>query len=121
MASTITHTQTRSVVGSKYRVVDTATASVNIPLEPFVFRTVDGVYSRVATATDMAELLNTQVAAQTAGADYYRLATVTQDFDEVGPASDFASGAIARLKQLVVDYDKTVASFIGTNTTTVSS
>jgi len=121
MSSTITHTQTRSIVSNKYRVLDTATASVNIPLEPFVFTTSDASYNRIASVDDMLNLPNSRATAQSTGKEYYRQASVTIDWDLLAEADDFATTIEVRLKQLVIEYAAVVTDFIGTATTTVSS
>lgn len=122
MATSVTHTQTRSVVaGPLYRVVDTATASVDIEHEVFVFVTDTQAFSRVATVDDMLTLPDTQAEALSAELGYYRLATVTRDFEALTDAKEFAASVNSRLKSLCVDYAAAVAAFIGSESTTVIS
>lgn len=121
MAS-LTHTQTRLLYGDLYRVVDTVTATVSMPTQVFVFLTATpGVYNRVASVNDLNTLPDTLVQAQTDGAEYYRLATVTRDFTVLAQAETFATEVIGRLKLLVVEYDSATTQFIGTTTETLSS
>ena len=121
MASTITHTQTRSLETGGYQVVDTVTASTNIPLEPFVFTVSTELFNRVATVYDMDTYPNTRAAAVTAGLDYYRLAEVTALWPDLDEAREFADGLAERLKSLVVEYAAAIVLFEGTTTTTVTS
>jgi hypothetical protein len=122
MASSLTHTQVRSLHDASYRVEDTVTASVHIPMEVFVFATATpGVYNRIATVNDIMTYPDSLLQAQTDHADYYRLAAVVRDFDVLTQAEAFATEVTTRFKSLVVEYDSYVNQFVGTTTETISS
>jgi hypothetical protein len=104
-----------------YRVLDTITASVGLPLEDFVFVTATQTFDHVAVVSDIAAYPNTYAAAVAGNYTYYRLASVQIDWATVASAEDFATTLQARLKALCVDYDAAVATFLGTTTETISS
>jgi hypothetical protein len=120
MAS-LTHQQDRSLNGQQYRVVSTILSGTGITPAVFVFATVDDSFSRVASVQDLADLQPSRAAAVTAGDEYYRLVTVTRDFDVLEDAQDFANYVKGRLPQLVIDYNLSVTAFVGTSTDVVSS
>jgi hypothetical protein len=122
MATTLTHTQVRSVqAGPLYRVSDTATAGVNIEKEVFVFKTADDVFNRIATVADMTDYPNTKAQAVLDGKDYYRDAHFQHDYASLKQAADAATAIVGRLKALLVDYDAATNTFVGTTTETLSS
>jgi len=120
MASTITHTQVRSLVGDQFQVVDTVTATVIIAPEVFVYQTVGPlVFDHVATVLDMLSFPTSQAAAVLASLPFYRLATVTKIFPAVDQAQDFATTLIQRMTALASEYDVVTTAFVGTTTETL--
>lgn len=118
----ITHTQIRSVqAGPLYRVQDTVTASVGIQQQVFVFETSDQSFNRIATVDDMLSLPTSQAQAVIDGKDYYRLNTVTKDYESLKTAEDAATTIVNRIKLLLVEYDAAVNAFVGTTTETLTS
>lgn len=122
MASTLTHTQTRSVqAGPLYRVQDQVTASETIDDAVFVFRTDTQEFDHVATVDDMSAYPDTLAEAQADELEFYRLTSVTKDWEALEDAEEFGAMLIERMKALCVDYDAAVTSFVGTTTATISS
>lgn len=114
MAS-LTHVQTRSVVdNNKYRVTEQITLSTDIPATVFVLRSGTGIFSRVATVSDMFVLGTVPE-----GDQFYRVSGFQRDFDDVGSAIEFGKHVKLRLKQLVDGYTTSVGNFVGTETETV--
>lgn len=114
MASTITHTQTRTVpTGTTYQVDDSVTAATGIATEVFVFKTTGGTFDHVATVLDMLTYPNTQAAAALAGQSFYRQASVSRTFTSIAEAQDFASSLISRMRTLASEYDLVVTAFVG--------
>jgi hypothetical protein len=117
----LSHTQTRSIVGTGYRVRDVVTATTGgMKSEVFVFKVADDRFSRVASPSDLEELPAAKADAIAAGKDHYRLATVTQDFPLLVDAVDFGAYIKARLKVLVSEYNTAVSSFVGEDIATVT-
>jgi hypothetical protein len=104
-----------------YRSVNTVEASEGIPLALFVFRTVEGTFSHVASTNDVVTYPDNQEDATSDGLDYYRLATVTRDFDNVTSAQEFAAHVRARLDWLATDYPATADDFVGDETYTYTT
>lgn len=100
--SSITHTQTKSLVNGKARVVDTVTAAVGLPTLVFVLNAEDDTFSRVASVPDLLYI----PAVKTEEQPLYRVAAVTRDFDVVRDALDFATMLRDRLRKLPADYDR---------------
>ena len=121
MASSLSLTQTRSLYGNLFRVVNTVNSSVVMPPEVFVFATADQSYNRIASVQDLLSLPNTHAAAVSGSVAYYRLAAVTRDFTLVSDADRFAKESKGCLKFLAVEYDSATTKFIGTDTGTISS
>lgn len=122
MPVSITHTQVRSVQpGPLFRVVHTASAAVGIQKEAFVFLVSDDSFQNVATVENMLDLPNTKAAAILANKTMYRGDVVQKDWEFLKQAIDFGATLTARLKTLVVLYDKATNAFVGTTTATTSS
>jgi hypothetical protein len=80
----------------------------------FVFKVADGLFDHVATVLDMQTLHDTLLEAQTANQPYYRLTSVTKDWETSELAQDFADTLISRMKSLCQEYDINTSSFVGT-------
>jgi len=117
----LTHTQTRTTAGGFYRVADTVTSATGIPSQVFVFRTTDQEFSRVAAVDDLLELPDTLEAAVAEGCAYYRTAAMSRDYESMATAADFAAALKRDLKYLVIEYNKAVTLFLGTDTETLTS
>lgn len=131
MATSITHTQTRTdsvppspnvypaitnTAAAPYRVVDVVTASVDIDPEVFVYRYSDEKFDHVATVLDMETIPSTT---PTPGLIYYRLNYVVQDFSSVSVADNFARMLIARMEKLALEYKLLSTTFVGVTTDTL--
>lgn len=119
MAS-LTHTQTRSLSPSAglYRVTEQVTASSDMPTEVFILRVLSSghLFSRVATVDDLLNLGTTA-----SSGEYYRVSSFNRDFSTLAEAKLFSGHVKTRLNALVKDYTESVASFLGTESETVSS
>ena len=123
MTVSVTLVETRSVeTGPLYRVKHAVSAAVHISSSVFVFSTDTETFSHVATVYDIEKVTNTTLAAaQTAGAEYYRLAEVTKDWESLDTASEFAVYNKQRLQFLVTEYESYTTSFAGITTTVITS
>jgi len=113
-------TQVRDVPGT-FRVQSTVASPSHIQTQVFtVKKTGTGTYAyqHVATVADVENLPITEPA--TVG-DLYLRAAVTVEFAEVTPAEEHAAAIKTGLQELVIDYATSVDSFIGTDTTTITS
>lgn len=123
MTVSVTLKETRSVeAGPLYRVKNEITATVHIDAHVFVFATETEEFSHVANVYDMEKVTHTTLAeAQSAGADFYRLDTVTKDWESLDTAAEFAAYNKLRLQFLVSEYEVYTTSFAGVTTTTITS
>jgi hypothetical protein len=123
MTVSVTLVETRTVeTGPLYRVKHDITASVHISPYVFVFTTETEAFSRVATVYDIEKVTHTTLAAaQTAGAEFYRLDEVTKNWESLDLAAEFAAYNKQRLQFLVSEYETYTSSFAGTTTTTLTS
>ena len=113
--SSITLQQSRSVnVSDQYVVTSTATAAVGMQTQIFVYKLSGSVFSHVANVGDMSNYPTTP----TTGIPFYRLATVTQTFDELATAIDAAAAHKTAVQSLVTAYTAATTSFVGTESTT---
>jgi hypothetical protein len=120
---TITLTEVRSVTAENlYRVKQDTSAPTHISASIFVYNTEDESYGHVATVYDMENISSlSHAAAETAGDDSYRLATVTKDWETLDLASEFSSYNKARVQWLIDEYDTYTSTFAGTTTTVYTS
>jgi hypothetical protein len=115
MATTLTHTQVRSVSGVNYLVVDTVTAATNgLTIQVFVMSGDTNTFERVADPGDLSLPTTSTV-------PYWRTYTVTGTFATLSDAQDFSQLLETRLQQLVTNYDAALSGFVGTTTETLSS
>ena len=120
--TSVTHTQTRSVVaGPLYRVREQITASVTIDDKIFLFQVADSTYDHVCTVADMAAYPDTRAQAVTDGLGYYRHNDATVDSTDVAVAEEVAAEFIVKIRQLMLDYDAAIVSFAGSTTATIDS
>jgi hypothetical protein len=102
--------------GNLYRVNIVVDSAVDITPDIFVYETVSENFSHVALPWDIDNIPYTSLAAaQTAGANYYRLSTVTRDFTTVLAADEFSRYTRGRIAWLVNEYIDDVATFVGVN------
>jgi hypothetical protein len=114
--------QVRSVVSDLFRVANTVDQATGIDAEVFVFRTETGFYDRIASVSDVMNVVDvTRAAALAAGNPYYRQAVATKDCTALPEANDFATTVQSRLKTLVVEYNAATTAFVGTTTETYHS
>ena len=115
MATSLTHTQVRSVVSTNYQVVDTVTAATNgLDINVFVMAGDTGQFQRVADPGDLSLPTVSTV-------PLWRTYVVTGSFPELCHAQEFAAILEQRLQSLVTNYDASVSAFVGTTTETLSS
>ena len=117
MATSITAHQKREATAGVYRVTTTITlVAGGIPEELFVFSYADDSYQHVANLSDIHDYPTTP----TVGYDYYRLAEAVLDFDDVSDAAESATAILARLQELVNDYEAAKTAFIGEEDTVIT-
>jgi hypothetical protein len=117
--ATVTHTQVRTLVGSSASVVDTVTAATGLPLELFLYTTVDDTYAHIASIAELYTYPVGKSAAVAAGKSYYRSATTTRLFSTIQYAQEWAAFVPATFKRLAVEWAIT-APFVGTTTETIT-
>jgi hypothetical protein len=114
MAAYITHTQTRSQpTGETYQVDDVVSGTTGLPLELFVFQTGSQAFDHVATVKDLTDYPPNRPDAVVSNLGFYRQSRVTQVFDSVIVAENFAETTTARLITLAKQYNLVVNKFIG--------
>ena len=123
MSVSITLLQTNSTYNDEdnqpvYKSENEVSASDGIPLALFVFTTLTGVFSHVAAVRDLEAYPATKEQAVTDGTAFYRLATVTREYDNITDAQKFAAHVRSRLNFLAQDYPKTQGEFVGSETYT---
>ena len=123
MTVSVTLVETRTIeAGNLYRVKHAISASVHISDHVFVFNTADESFSHVATVYDIEKIASmTKAAAETADDEYYRLDTVTRDWDSLDMASEYAVYNKQRLQSLVSDYEVYSTTFAGATTSVITS
>jgi len=131
MATSITHTQTRTdtvppspnvypgipnTLDAKYRVVDVVTATITIAQEIFVYRYSDWQFDHVASVLDMETIPNI---VPTPSNTYYRQNFVVQDFSRESTAAAFAATLTSRIEKLALEYKLSPTVFVGVTTETL--
>ena len=115
--ATVSLFQQRSALGpGGYQITNNITASNGIPAELFVYTTADGLFNHVASMDDF-QYPVTRVTAQNAGAAFYRLAAATAIYPDVATALDFANLIKKRVNSLLLVFDDTTLTFVGSETT----
>lgn len=110
----------------KFRIVSTCSAaspsaagSFNNSL--FLFAVSDDSYQHVCTVRDVETYPESRSDAITAGQAYYRLDTVTLDFDDIEDAQEEEALQRTRIQAIVTDWDAYENEFEGTETNTYAS
>ncbi|MAG27787.1 hypothetical protein CMI47_19840 [Candidatus Pacearchaeota archaeon] len=118
--ATLQQTCTNQAAGAS-RIVATITAAANISDKLFVFRVADvadnDTYDRVATPFDV----DTWPEARDANQAFYRLATVTFDFDNVTAAIKGKAALVTRITQAVKEYADAQDTFVEVLTSEIDS
>jgi hypothetical protein len=123
MSVSITLEQTNSSYNDEdnqpvYKSENEVIASEGIPLALFVFATDDESFSHVASTHDLETYPASRTEAINGSLDYYRLAQVTREFDNITDAQEFALHVRSRLQFLSNDYPAVKDAFAGTATYT---
>ena len=87
-----------------YSVMCEIAATVGIDLALFVYNVTSKEFSHPATVFDMESYPVGQAEAINQGLDYYRQATVTQEFSTISDANAFDFNVRSRLQRLANDY-----------------
>ena len=124
MSVSITLKIEHTVEGSEdtvfYRVACEVPATEGIDLALFAFKTEDDSYGHPATVRDLELFPDSKNEAVNNGLDYYRLASVTRDFDAMVDAIAFSTNVRTRLQYLANDLPITQeAIFEGVQTYTL--
>lgn len=117
MSTTIELRVEQSLIeGGLYRVKMDVLYAAGIAPRIFVFKTVCGTYSHVATPYDMENIPDTTAeAADLSGNNYFRMLEVVQDFTTVETAEEYSAYTRGRVAFLAEEYPKAISSFEGTN------
>lgn len=112
MSATLEVFQERSNIPGGHRVETIVISSVLIPKELFVLRQEDDTFSHVAVISDLVYPTYKDNLFS-----YYRVASVSRDFEEITTAIDYASHVKYRLEQVALAYTQEADSFVGSETT----
>ena len=104
--------------GPLYRVATSVIYNSGIDRNVFVFNTTTEEFEHVATTWDMEHLPKSKDDAALAGDGFYRLPSVTKDFDTVMTATEFAIYTRGRVAALVREYEAVSTTFEGSGTYT---
>jgi len=110
--ATVSLLQQRVNLAEGYQVINTVTAATGIPMQVFMYRQTDDMFSHVADIRDLAYPL-----VNTVDVDYYRQASATRNFDDVVTALEFANLVKKRITDLLALYTPTAAAFPGSEVT----
>lgn len=104
-------TQTRTNEPTGFKIHNQVNSAVDMPVELFVFKSADGLFSHVATLTDFQypPALDVDI-------EYYRQDSCEKTFDNVETAVDFAAHVRYRLEKLTEYYTEDFADFVGADT-----
>ncbi len=103
-----------------YRVTKEVTAAVGASPAVFVYKTASQEYSHIAALADIEQYPDSYESAVLDSKMFYRLTTVTRDWDEVFMADADLEITPPRLQLLANDLNRTQGAFVSDTTTVIT-